>query len=101
MSAPGWSRRHGTVLELHIRAQAAARTSVLVGPYGDSLRVRIAAPPVDGKANQALVALLAREFGVARSRVEIRRGQVGRDKLVRIESPGRIPASLEHLLTIA
>jgi uncharacterized protein YggU (UPF0235/DUF167 family) len=46
-------------------------------------------------------ALLAREFGVARSRVEIRHGQVGRGKLVRIESPGRIPASLEHLLTIA
>ncbi len=101
MSVPGWYRWHGTVLELRIRAQPRARTSALVGPHGDSLRVRIAAPPVDGKANQVLIALLAREFGVARSRVEIRHGQVGRGKLVRIESPGRIPASLEHLLTIA
>ncbi len=45
------------------------------------------APPVDGKANAELVALVARTFGVARSAVSIRTGSTGRTKLVKIEAP--------------
>ena len=57
-----------------------------VGPLvGDRLRVAVTAPPVDGEANDAVVAALADAFGVRRSAITILRGQSGRRKTVRIE----------------
>lgn len=53
-------------------------------PGARMLKVRVAAPPVDGAANKALVAVLARTLGVARSAVEITAGQTARIKTVRI-----------------
>lgn len=100
MSSPAWYRWDGSTLVLRIRAQPRARASAIVGPHGDSLRVRIAAPPVDGKANQTLTDLLAKEFGTPRNSVEVRRGLGGRDKLVQIHSPTRVPAGLQGLLAI-
>jgi uncharacterized protein (TIGR00251 family) len=56
-----------------------------VGPVvGDRLRVAVSAPPVDGQANQAVVAVLAEALGVPRGAVEIVRGESGRRKTVRI-----------------
>jgi uncharacterized protein (TIGR00251 family) len=49
-------------------------------------KARLVAPPVDGKANEALIALLAKEFGVPKSSIEIIKGQTGRNKTVRIEN---------------
>ena len=51
---------------------------------GSELRIRLAAPPVDGAANDALVRLLAEQLGVARSSVTIVRGHSGRSKVVEI-----------------
>ena len=50
------------------------------------LQARVTAPTVDGKANKALIALLAREFSVPKSRIQIVQGETSRDKL--IELPG-------------
>ena len=47
--------------------------------------VRVTAPPVEGKANAALVKLVAKRAGVARSRVSVVRGERSRDKVVRVE----------------
>ena len=47
--------------------------------------VRVTAPPVDGRANEALVALIAKRAGVPRSAVSIVRGHTSRDKVVRVE----------------
>ncbi len=56
-----------------------------VGPVqGDRLLVAVNAPPVDGKANEAVVRVLAEFFGVARSAVTIVRGETGKKKTVRI-----------------
>jgi uncharacterized protein len=56
-----------------------------VGPIqGDRLCVAVNAPPVDGKANEAVVRVLAQTFKVARSAVAIVRGETGRKKTVRI-----------------
>lgn len=56
-----------------------------VGPVqGDRLCVAVNAPPVDGKANEAVVRVLAQTFKVARSAVAIARGETGRKKTVRI-----------------
>ena len=53
--------------------------------HGDSLRIRLAAPPVDGAANEALVALLADELDVARRSVRIVSGLASRTKLVHVD----------------
>ena len=60
-----------------------------LGPVqGDRLVVAVNAPPVDGKANEAVVRLFARTFGVPRSAVSIVRGETGRKKTVRIAGVG-------------
>ena len=65
---------------VHPRAARAA-----VGPVvGDRLRVAVTAPPVDGKANDAVVRALANALGVPRGAIEIVRGETGRRKTVRI-----------------
>lgn len=56
----------------------------IVGWQGSVLRVRVAAPPADGAANDAVRALLAERLGCARSRVEILRGHTARTKIVRV-----------------
>jgi uncharacterized protein (TIGR00251 family) len=56
-----------------------------LGPVvGDRLRVAVAAPPVDGKANATVIELLAKTLGVPRGAVEIVRGETGRKKTVRL-----------------
>ena len=67
-----------------------------VGPLvGDRLRVAVAAPPVDGRANAAVVEALAEAFGVRRADVSIVRGESGRRKTVRIAGATR--ATLDRL----
>lgn len=71
-------------VELTIRAQPRASRTEVAGPYGDALRVRLAAPPVDGAANDELVAFLADALGVRKGDVEIARGHGSRSKTVRV-----------------
>ena len=70
---------------LKIRVQPKASRNEILGFRGDILRVRVTAPPEGGKANDAVVSLLAQTLGLARSRVRITRGHTSRDKLVVIE----------------
>jgi len=53
--------------------------------HGDALKIRLAAPPVDGAANEELVAFVARKLGIAKSHVRIAGGATHRRKLVQIE----------------
>jgi uncharacterized protein (TIGR00251 family) len=69
---------------LSIRVQPRARRDEVVGERAGAIVIRLAAPPVDGKANAALTAFIAKAAGVPRSRVEIVRGASARDKLVRV-----------------
>jgi uncharacterized protein (TIGR00251 family) len=73
------------VPDLHVRLQPRARRDEVVGERGGAVVIRVAAPPVDGKANAALCAFVARAVGVAPSRVSVVRGHTSRDKLVRVE----------------
>jgi uncharacterized protein (TIGR00251 family) len=69
-----------------------------VGPVvGDRLRVAVTAPPVDGKANAAVIEAVAEAFGVRRGAVTIVRGETGRRKTVRIAGIGR--AQLDRVLS--
>ncbi len=61
-----------------------AKRDEIVGVEGDALKIRLNAPPVEGKANEALVRFLAATLGVKRADVEILRGETSRHKLIRI-----------------
>jgi uncharacterized protein (TIGR00251 family) len=87
-----WYRWQGKTLLLSVKVQPRASRDEIVGPHGDEgLKVRITAPPVEGKANQHLVRYLAKAFGVAKSRVTLLRGETGREKKIAIDEPGRLP----------
>lgn len=71
------------VLSLHV--QPGAKKTEFVGRHGDAMKLRLAAPPVDGKANAQLAAFLGRFCNVARSAVTLVSGETSRAKRVRIE----------------
>ena len=84
MSEP-WLRQaaDGSVtLTLHI--QPGAKTTQSAGLHGDALKLRLAAPPVDGKANACLIAFLADTLSVPKSAVELVSGASSRQKRVRV-----------------
>jgi uncharacterized protein (TIGR00251 family) len=91
---PGW-------LDLPVRAQPGASRDELVGVQEGALRIRVAAPPVEGAANDRLTAFVARGLlGVPRSAVELLRGQRGRDKLLRVQGEAAdLKARLEAALS--
>jgi uncharacterized protein (TIGR00251 family) len=83
-ASPAWGRDDGdgAVLELYVQPRA-SRTRV-VGEHEGRLKVQLAAPPVDGEANAALVAFLAGALGKRKADVVLLRGETGRRKTVRV-----------------
>nr|Q478W6.1 RecName: Full=UPF0235 protein Daro_3887 [Dechloromonas aromatica RCB] len=69
-------------LTLHI--QPGAKKSEFAGLHGDALKIRLAAPPVDGKANEALIRFIADALGLAKSAVHLKSGQTSRRKVLEI-----------------
>lgn len=93
-AAPDWMSWQGQDLLLRVQVQPRASRDGFAGVMGDALRVRVAAPPADGRANSRLLKFLAGVFGVPPSRVELLAGHGARRKRVRIHSPGPLPAEL-------
>ena len=71
-----------TTLTLHI--QPGAKKTEVAGKHGDALKIRLAAPPVDGKANAALINFVADRLGLAKSAVLLKSGQTSRRKVLEI-----------------
>jgi len=71
--------------EIAVRVQARSRRNEVVGERAAVIVIRLTAPPVDGKANAALCAFVARAVEVAPSRVSVVRGRTSRDKIVRVD----------------
>ena len=69
-------------VRIRVQVQPRASRSEVVGVHGDALRIRLAAPPVDGEANDALVRLLAKVLGVATAAVTVTAGRASRKKTV-------------------
>ena len=84
----------GVTLRLHI--QPGAKKTEVVGLHGEALKIRLAAPPVDGKANACLLAFLADRLGVAKAAISLVSGDTSRAKRVRISGvdPASVTASL-------
>jgi uncharacterized protein len=76
--SPVSDHRDGATIEVYVQPRASR--SEILGIHDGALRVRIAAPPVDGAANAEVIALLAKALGVPRSRVELLSGQTSRRK---------------------
>ena len=69
-------------LTLHI--QPGARKTEVAGQHGEALKIRLAAPPVDGKANEALLRFVAETLGLPKSAVSLKSGQTSRRKVLEI-----------------
>jgi len=67
-------------VQLTVHVQPGAKTTACAGLHGDALKIRLAAPPVDGKANQALISWLANALGCPQSAITLLRGQTSRRK---------------------
>jgi uncharacterized protein (TIGR00251 family) len=81
-------------LLLACHLQPGASRSELAGMHGDRLKIRIKAPPIEGRANDELRRFLAAACDVAQRDVVIEQGELGRQKLVRIRAPRQVPAGL-------
>lgn len=79
-----WIKSQGDCLVLSLVIQPRASKSEVVGEFGSPprLKLRIAAPPVDGAANEAVVELLSKKLSVSKGSIEIIRGQTGKNKSV-------------------
>jgi uncharacterized protein (TIGR00251 family) len=71
--------------DLAIRVQPRAKRTEIAGERGGAIVIRVNAPPVDGRANQAVCRLIAKRLGVAAGAVRVVRGETARDKLVRVD----------------
>lgn len=82
------------LLSLTLYIQPGAKRTEVAGLHGEALKIRIAAPPVDGAANEALLDFLKKAFGVPGSNVTLKHGASGRSKVVEIQSPAVPPEAL-------
>lgn len=87
----GFFHWQGNDLLLSIKVQPRASKDELAEVLGESLKVRITAPPVDGEANKHLIAFLAKLFKVSKSQVTLISGETGRDKRLRVHAPKQWP----------
>ncbi len=83
-------------LRLDLKVQPNARRSGWAGRHGDRLKVALTAPPVDGKANKALIEFLANFASISKSGIEIVRGEASREKTLLLRGLGA--ARMQELL---
>ena len=90
--------RHGDAVWLAVSVQPNAKRTAADGLHDGALRVRLCAPPVDGKANQRLIDWLARELGLPKRAIQLVRGDTSRRKWLALDAPeARIAAWLATL----
>jgi len=81
-----WYRLTGDgCISLTLHIQPGAKRTEFAGLHGDALKIRLAAPPVDGKANEALIKFIAETLGLARSAVNLKSGQTSRRKVLQVQ----------------
>jgi uncharacterized protein (TIGR00251 family) len=87
MPEGAWRRERGNALVLTLHVQPGAARTEVAGVHGDALKIRLAAPAVEGRANSALKRYLAEVFGVPLRNVTLVRGETARRKIVQVEAP--------------
>ena len=89
-----WYRKTSEGWLISVHAQPGAKKSAVAGLHGEALKVRVAAPPVEGKANEALAAFVAKALGVPRRAVRIVKGESAREKLLLVADAAVDPGQL-------
>ncbi len=84
-------------MTLNLYVQPKASKDEWSGLHGDRLKLRIKAAPIDGKANQHLLAFIAAEFAVSKSACKLISGESGREKRIAISSPKKLPSLPDSL----
>jgi uncharacterized protein len=84
---PQWCRANGAGLLLEVHVQPNARKTEAAGEYDGALKVRLQAPPIDGRANEALLAWLARTLALPRQQLVLKSGQASRRKHIQLTAP--------------
>ena len=96
MNKPSLGVKKGTTgLEVALHVQVRARSSSITGLHGRALKLKIAAPPLDNAANEAIVSFFSSLLSVPKSRIRIVSGQKSRHKILRIDG-----LSLEDFLAV-
>jgi uncharacterized protein len=73
-------------ITLKVYLQPKSSKNETVGPYRDGIKVKVTAPPIEGKANEALIQFLAKELGIPQSSIEIVKGHHSREKTLKISA---------------
>lgn len=89
-----WHRREGDVITLVLHVQPGAKRTEVIGLHGDALKIRLAAPPIEGRANEAVLRFIADTFKVPLRNVQLKQGALSRHKVVLINSSTFEPESL-------
>ena len=84
-SGPAWLREDGEGVLILVHLQPGARRTALCGEHGGRLKIAVAAPPLEGRANDALIAFLAELLGLPRRQVRVTVGPHSRDKTLRVD----------------
>ncbi|HYT96357.1 MAG TPA: DUF167 family protein [Casimicrobiaceae bacterium] len=87
-----WRRESEGAITLTLHVQPGAGRSEFAGLHGDALKLRLGAPPLEGKANAELIRFLADTFGVPQRNVLLLRGETSRAKIVRVIAPRKMPS---------
>lgn len=84
--APPWLRQPASGrMTLSLYVQPGAKTTAWAGNHGDDLKLRLAAPPIDGRANAALIDFLARYWGLSKRQVSLQSGESSRHKVIALD----------------
>ncbi len=78
-------------LILHVQIQPKSSKDEVVGMIGENLKIKITAPPIDGKANEHLCRFIAKVFNVSKSQVSILKGETSKIKTLLIKQPQQLP----------
>lgn len=89
-----WYRRSDEAITLTLHIQPGAKRNEVAGLHGGALKIRLAAPPVEGRANEALLKFIAESFDVTLRQVELKQGGQSRHKVVVITGSKIEPESL-------
>ena len=91
---PNWYRRNGEVITLTLHVQPGAKHSEITGLHGEALKIKLAAPPIEGRANDALLKFIADVFAVPLRNAELKLGGQSRHKVVAVTGSKVDPESL-------
>lgn len=90
-----WFRKNAEGITLTLHIQPGAKRTEVAGLHGDALKIRVAAPPVEGAANAALLDFLKKRFAVPAAQIILKHGATGRHKVIEVIGS---PVNAESLL---